>query len=104
MSFGQYVLDKDGQPVECFDTVTWGMWMQQANEERMVARDEANGIEVSTVFLGLDHRYTMSGDPVLWETMVFGLEDEIQMRYTSREDALEGHARMVAQFLKGGEA
>jgi hypothetical protein len=36
------------------------------------------------------------GPRVLWETMIFGLDDDsYQERYTSREAALEGHARAV---------
>jgi len=53
-------------------------------------------VEVSTVFLVLDHGY---GDapPVLWETMVFGgLDDMGQLRYCSREAAVAGHAEAVA--------
>lgn len=62
---------------------------------------ENNGVVVSTVFLGLDHDYTGKGPPVLWETMIFGVEilgsDEydFQQRYSSREDALRGHKRAV---------
>lgn len=63
---------------------------------------ENNGALVSTVFLGLDHDYTGKGPPVLWETMIFGIDipgDEdgydYQTRYSSREDALSGHKRAV---------
>lgn len=49
---------------------------------------------VSTVFLGLDHSYG-KGPPILWETMVFGgsMRDEYMERYTSEQEALEGHER-----------
>ena len=54
-------------------------------------------IEVSTVFLFLDHGYFGDGPPVLWETMVFGGPvDQHQWRYTSRGDAEAGHAEAVA--------
>ena len=49
--------------------------------------------------LGLDHAW--SGPPLLFETMVFGGElDEFQERYTSKPDALAGHARAVARVLQ----
>ena len=66
--------------------------------------DEIGGVKVSTVFLGLDHRFSDSledGPPVLWETMIFGgAHDEHQERYTSRADAIAGHARAV-KMVKG---
>jgi hypothetical protein len=43
------------------------------------------------VFLGLDHVWN-SDIPLLWETMIFGGEhDQYMDRYTSYEEALEGH-------------
>ena len=69
---------------------------EKNRERKKVAYDELkdrNGDDgnVSTVFLGLDHSWS-GGKPVLWETMIFGGEhDEYQARYTTYEDALEGH-------------
>ena len=93
MPHGEYMLDTNGNPVEAPDALTWGKWMQTAN--RHVAVDEIGPSKVSTVFLGLDHS-CVAGDPVLWETMVFGgpLDGE-QDRYTSRDDAVKGHATFV---------
>ena len=37
------------------------------------------------------------GEPILWETMIFGGEhDQYQERYTNRHAALAGHDRAVA--------
>lgn len=54
-------------------------------------------ILVSTIFLGLDHSFSDDGPPVLFESMIFGgpLSGE-QRRYTSRADALAGHADLCA--------
>lgn len=58
--------------------------------------------EVSTVFLGIDHRHRPDGPPVLFETMVFGGEHtDFQDRYTSLESAKAGHTRVV-ECLKAG--
>lgn len=56
----------------------------------------ANGrIEVSTIFLVLDHGWNGSV-PILWETMVFGGPDDMeQRRYSSRAAAVAGHAEAV---------
>lgn len=53
-------------------------------------------LTVSTVFLVLDHNHSGGGAPVLWESMIFGGPiDQDQRRYTSREEALAGHAELV---------
>ena len=50
---------------------------------------------VSTVFLGLDHRFE-DGPPVVFETMCFGgsLEGN-EERYSTKAEAEAGHARWV---------
>lgn len=90
---GQYVLDGK-TPVPCEDLLTWGKWLQNAKAERVVAKSTINGAEVSTVFLGLDHRFNV-GPPLLFETMVFGgpLDGE-QDRYSTWEEAEAGHKAM----------
>ncbi len=91
----EYILDADGNPVPCDDVLEWAKWFQGA--DRCVAKTEiSDGVNVSTVFLGLDHNF-MGGTPVLWETMIFGgPHDQYCDRYTSREDALRGHEMAVA--------
>ena len=64
-------------------------------EDRAVAKDKIGDIEISTVFLGLDHQYG-EGKPLLFETMVFGGElDQEQERYSTWEEAEEGHKIMI---------
>lgn len=80
----------------------WARWFEQASRDRsrIIAHDknerrspEEPEILVSTVFLGLDHNFG-DGPPHLWETMILGGPlDQYQERYSSREAALEGHAR-----------
>ncbi len=71
---------------------------------RIVARNDVDHYWVSTVFLVIDHAF-MGGEPVLWETMVFRKDppetDLYSERYTSREAAAQGHARVVAELLAG---
>jgi hypothetical protein len=68
------------------------------NPNWRVAMTEAEGVKISTVFLGLDHSFGGSV-PILFETMVFGGEhDGYQERYATWEEAEAGHAltcRMV---------
>jgi hypothetical protein len=54
---------------------------------------------VSTVWLGIDHRFfpDRPGAPIIFETMIFGIEslEDYRERYASEEDALAGHQRAV---------
>jgi hypothetical protein len=62
-------------------------------------------VEVSTVFLVVDHNWSGEGPPVLWESMTFGgPADGAQRRYTSRDAAVVGHAEQVAQCRAALEA
>lgn len=50
------------------------------------------GLHVSTVFLGLDHRYSHEGPPMIFETMIFGGEhDQWQERCSTWEQAEAMH-------------
>lgn len=90
---GKYILDGHN-PVECDDVIEWGKWFETAN--RHVAKDEIGNVKISTVFLGLDHNYISGSYPVLFETMIFGGEhDSYQERYSTWEEAEEGHKKAV---------
>lgn len=59
-------------------------------ENKVVAKDEINGVRISTVFLGMDHGF--HGEPLLFETMIFGGEhDMYQERYSTYDQAEKGH-------------
>ena len=55
--------------VPCRDLMEWAKWFETAN--RVVAQTEVGSLFVSTVFLGLDHNFLDSGQPLLFETMIF---------------------------------
>ncbi len=66
---------------------------------RQIARDELEGVSISTVFLVLNHSY--EGPPVLFETMIFGgKHDLFQERYCTKAEAIEGHARALAMVME----
>lgn len=92
-----YILDADNEPI-AVDMDAWARWFETA-ERHVAFTVVAPGVEVSTVFLGLDHNYSDEGPPILWETMVFddyGGGD--QYRYSSYAEALEGHNSVVAEL------
>ena len=76
---------------------TDGLWFMENKDARRVALTEiAKDIEVSTVFLGLDHNFRGEGRPLLFETMVFGGSMNGSMRrYENWIEAEQGHQEMV---------
>jgi hypothetical protein len=83
-----YILD--GKKAIPCDLMTWARAFEK--QGRHVAFSEKDGVKVSTVFLGLDHRFGDSGPPLIFETMIFGGEhDQYQERYSTWEEAEAGH-------------
>lgn len=69
MKGGQYILV--GQtPVPCDDLMEWALWFEDA-QHRVVRLTQVGPWHVSTIFLGLDHRFFGKGPPILFETMVW---------------------------------
>lgn len=100
MRHDKYLLDDDGNPVVCEDLLEWAEKFEVM--DRKVALDEpVPGVEVSTVFLGLDYNYG-DGPPLLYETMAFGDSElgDATDRYSTREEALAGHKAMVARVIE----
>jgi hypothetical protein len=94
----KYIL-VDREPVVEPDLFTWAMWFEQA--DRTVRLTEQGDVRVSTVFLGLDHRFWSIGPPILFETMAFiGHEDAGCERYATWAEAEAGHDRWVKQIFK----
>jgi hypothetical protein len=98
-----YILDEHGEPKVERDGQVWSDWFQ-TDERRLLRQQEWHNedgrkIGVSTVFLGMDHSFGEMPRPLLWETMAFvDGEGEEQIRWTSREAAIEGHNHLVAKL------
>jgi hypothetical protein len=91
-----YILQDDGTITVEPDLLTWAKWFETA-KRHLVLDELAEGVRVSTVFLGIDHNFSPGGPPILFETMIFGGEhDQFQDRYETREEALEGHKKALA--------
>jgi hypothetical protein len=74
------------------DAATWGYFRQK---HFRIAKTLILGADVSTVFLGINHRFG-PGKPLLFETMVFGGPlDELCWRYETWQQAGRGHKRAV---------
>lgn len=80
------------------DTIKWAQWFEKAN--RIIKSDIVLGSHISTVFLGLDHSF-MGGPPMLFETMIFGGEqDSYQERYSTWDEAEKGHQEALELVFK----
>jgi hypothetical protein len=92
MGIGDHYIIK-GREIEKVDLMTWAEWFEENLDARRVALDSREGVEVSTVFLGLDYNFAGIGPPILFETMIFGGEFDLQImgRYATYDEALVGH-------------
>jgi hypothetical protein len=91
-------------PVRWAEEVARRMMMQKNYrvDPWRVAETIVGDARVSTVFLGLDHRFGGEGPPVLFETMIFGGRlDEFQDRCCTWDEAEKMHAEAV-RLVRGG--
>lgn len=85
----------DGQPISIAEADALLPDSARRTVARTMITTDRGRVEVSTVFLVLDHGWD-DGPPVLWETMTFGGPDDLAtQRYRSVQDAIDGHADIV---------
>ena len=86
------------QPVPVSETGEWGQWFENADNRRVAFDTVAGGVQVSTVFIGLDHNFG-DGPPLLFETLVTGgaLDGEME-RYSTWDEAERGHQAMLERI------
>lgn len=99
----KYIL-LDDHTVREAELLEWARWFEDNPKKRVVKQDELpNGYWISTIFLGLDHSFG-SGPPLIFETMAFKrgerLEEVDMNRYTTWDEAMEGHKKMVEWWEK----
>jgi len=91
----------DGTPMELME---WAVAFESTQGRHVgdtVLDMGGREIKVSTVWLGLDHSFG-DGPPLIFETMVFGLDEEPQDRYSTYEQARTAHKAIVAGLVAGG--
>jgi hypothetical protein len=98
---GWWRLRADKTPEQCslkqhYEWKTLTNWIVGKTE---IAMENGQVVEVSTVFLGLDHNFRDEGPPILFETMIFGETDDDpvgrQWRYATWAEAELGHMAIV---------
>lgn len=99
---GQHYILDGHRPVKA-TLDEWASWFGSANRHVEQTTTELHWI--STVFLGLDHNYSDRGPPLLFESMVFANQGEVECdidvcwRYASWDDALAGHQALLRQII-----
>ena len=83
------VYDRQGRPI------SYDEWADLRERDLVVEKTTIGGIDISTVWLGLDHQWDPDGPPHIFETMIFeqGPLDQECWRYSTEADALAGHRR-----------
>jgi hypothetical protein len=95
--------NRKGEPI---DLVAWGRLHEDA-DYKAVAQHWVRGWMVSTVWLGIDHNFTRSGPPVIFETMIFPpgdaapegegiFSEQYCARYCTEEAAHAGHDQALS--------
>lgn len=87
----------DKTPVLEPDFYKFAEWFETA--DRRVGISKKDNVMVSTVFLGIDHNWG-EGDPILFETLVFVNEKEVDgTRYSTYHEAKAGHNEFCREYL-----
>ena len=75
------------------------VWAKSLNETRIIKQSSVKNNLISTVVFDIKYDYVYD-KPILFETMVFDINgDDIDMnRYTTLEDAIKGHEKMVKKY------
>jgi len=89
--------DRNGEPM------TVEAWASSLEKNRRVAETTLpDGTWISTVWLGMNHRYAGDGPPLIFESMAFdkdGVGDQDCERWSTEAEARAGHEAMVARWM-----
>lgn len=96
--------DRKGNPISMRDWARLLHWQENGDWYKRVGLTMVGQYRISTVWLGLDHGLGKPFDQLaIFETMVFDDSGENrdldldQRRYSTEEEAIEGHRRMVEE-------
>lgn len=106
----KFILDENKNVIPA-TLYEWGEWLENPKNIhlRIIKQDVVNDMQISTVFIGLDHGYPEFHEgkdlykPLIFETMVFKGRSEIRCcdRYSTWDEAKEGHLKAV-EWVKNG--
>jgi hypothetical protein len=97
-----YYILQNGKVKPIDDVLEWAKAFKTTDRSVDFTRLD-DGVEVSTVFLSLDHNHSGVGPPILFETMVFGGEHNFRMIRSSTYGQAHRIHWKVVEALKIGE-
>lgn len=89
-----YILNSDHSIGTAKDVHEWASFFESL-DKRIVKHDMVGKHLVSTVFLGIDHNFFGKGPPILFETMIFDLDEEYQTRCSTWDEAVVMHQEAI---------
>lgn len=92
-----YILDAQHRVIQTEDLAEWSSFFSHF-ENRVVKQENIGNLRVSTVFLGLDHDWSTTGSPLVFETMIFvdsGYAEIYCDRCSTWDEALSMHEKAV---------
>ena len=97
-----YILDDKHRVIPTNDIREWGKFFEKFDNRKVAQETLFNGLDVSTIFLGIDHDFSSGEIPILFESMVFdkNREELDCQRYTTWEQAVNGHKELVEKWSK----
>ena len=114
-----YIREPDGTIRTTEDSLEWAKWFQTANRRicldviplrslflrilRLLFFLPTRGGYLSTVFLGIDHNFSYEGPPILFETMAFDIDIDVESRWATENEARIGHG-VILQMLQAKRA
>jgi hypothetical protein len=100
MTRGHDYYDRQGKPIT--DAASFAKKSGDEKYRRVASTVLSNGKWVSTVWIGLNFQ-SGRGPPLIFETMVYPSRDNFNdlacERYSTEEEALKGHKRLVEKWI-----
>ncbi len=95
---GRFYKLVDRTPTPC--TLAEFAYAMENEKNRIIEQTMVEDLQVSTVFTGIDQNWTNEGEPILFDTVVFGLPDDLrpQWSFSSCDEAMEIH-KLIVQVL-----
>ncbi len=101
MYYYELKVDKDGNPIDATEVLTWTEWFVKNVDCKLVTPSKNGEVVISTTFIGIDHEHRLSGKQSQ-TTITGGKHDGEKQTYLSRVDALTGHRQWISRIEKEG--
>lgn len=91
-----YYYNRQGKPISMSECVH----LSEIQNYRILNHTSFKNILLSTVWLGINHNFSMQGPPLIFETMVFFNEGDSPMWRYSTEAAARRHNHLISAIIQ----